>query len=288
LQFKKKFAGWLIKHYQLVIRDEENLSEKSTFSFSYAKLIFLGIFLLSTLIMCSLALATTLLSKWLNPMYLEQENKKKLVQLATAVDALEEQVTQQKKFIALLQSIIAGKEPPDNELPTTHNEQPDNMPSPYTPEHRVAADAPLQNGLEYNEPAPATTYNKPMHALQALFFLAPVHDTATPPFKHHRGHHGMGVVVKERTPIKCIADGVVIFSAWTIETGWAMVIQHNKDLVSVYKHNAALLKKVGSLVATEEVIAMMGNPNALATGSHPCFELRHEGRAVNHEHCINF
>lgn len=274
MHFKKKFAGRLTKHYQLVIREEENLSEKSTLSFSYAKLVFLGVFLLSTLIMCSLVLATTLLSKWLNPMYLEQENKKKLVQLATAVDALEEQVTQQKKFIALLQSIIAGKEPPDNELPTTHNEQTDNRPSPYTPEHRAAADAPLRSGLEYKEPS---TYNKPMHALQALCFLAPVHGTATPPFQHRRGHHDMGGVMKARTPIKCMADGVVIFSAWTIETGWVMVIQHNKDLVSIYKHNAALLKKVGSLAAAGEVIATMGNPSALATGPHPCFELWHEG-----------
>ena len=69
-----------------------------------------------------MALATTILTKWLNPAYMEQENKKKLMQLATAVDTLEEQTAQQKKFIELLQRIIAGKEPPANELPKLSKE----------------------------------------------------------------------------------------------------------------------------------------------------------------------
>jgi hypothetical protein len=123
LNFKKKFSEWLTNRYQLVIRNKENLAEKSTFTFSYAKLLSLGTALFSILVACSLALATTILAKWLNPAYVEQENKKKIIQLATAVDTLEKQATQQKKFIALLQRIIAGQDPSINELPTANEEQ---------------------------------------------------------------------------------------------------------------------------------------------------------------------
>lgn len=285
---KKKLSDWLTHRYQLVIRNEENLAEKSTFSFSYAKIISLGAVLLSILLMCSLALATTILARWLNPVYIELENKKKLIQLATAVDTLEEQTTQQKKFIALLQSIIAGKEPPSNELPIANEKQTEAIPAPYSSEQLAAADALLRSEFEHSKSSPSTTHNKPMNALQALFSLSPVRGPVTPPFKNSKGNYGMGVVAKEREPVQCVADGVVIFSAWTVTTGWVMVIQHNKDLVSVYKHNAALLKKVGNFVGRGEAVAIMGNSGELSTGSHLHFELWREGKAVNPERFVTF
>lgn len=288
LNFKNKLSDWLTHRYQLVIRNEENLAEKFAFSFSYARLISLGAVLLSILIVCSLTLATTILSRWLNPVYMELENKKKLIQLATAVDALEEQTTQQKKFIALLQSIIAGKEPPANELTTAHEEQTEEISAPHSSEQLAAADTLLRGEFEHSESSPSTTYNKPIHALQALFFFSPVRSTVTPPFKHSRGNHGVGIVANECEPMKCMADGVVVFSAWTVATGWGMVIQHNTDLVSIYKHNAALLKKVGNFVRAGEAIAIMGNSGELSSGPHLRFELWHEGKAVNPEHFITF
>lgn len=122
LKSKNTLSSWLAHRYQLVIRDGGNLAEKATFNFSYAKLISLGTLALSVLLMCSLALTTTILNKWLNPAYVEQENKKKLIQLAQAVDVLEEQTAQQQQFIELLQRIIAGKEPPASELRTSDKE----------------------------------------------------------------------------------------------------------------------------------------------------------------------
>jgi len=122
LRSKNILSGWLAHRYQLVIRNEGNLAERAIFNFSYAKLISLGALLLSTLLMCSLILSTTILTKWLNPAYLEHENKKKLIQLTQEIDVLEEQTVQQKQFIELLQRIIAGKEPPTSELRTLDQE----------------------------------------------------------------------------------------------------------------------------------------------------------------------
>jgi hypothetical protein len=128
LNFKKKFSGWLTNRYQLVIRNQENLAEKSTFTFSYAKLIALGAGVFSLLVACSLALATTILAQWSHPAYMEQENRQKIIQLAAAVATLEQQATQQKKFIALLQRIIAGQDPSSNELSVANEVKTENMP----------------------------------------------------------------------------------------------------------------------------------------------------------------
>ena len=46
---------------------------------------------------------------------------------------------------------------------------------------------------------------------------------------------------------------------WTLETGNTIAIQHDNNVVSFYKHNANLLKKVGDRVKLAEAIAIIGN-----------------------------
>jgi len=59
------------------------------------------------------------------------------------------------------------------------------------------------------------------------------------------------------------------------------VIQHTENLISVYKHNSALLKKEGDFVKAGEVIAIIGETGELTTGPHLHFELWYNGSAVN-------
>ncbi|MEM9417359.1 MAG: M23 family metallopeptidase, partial [Bacteroidota bacterium] len=216
MKFKKTLSDWLTNRYQLVIRNEEDLAEKSTFSFSYAKLISVGTILLLILVALSLALSTTILTRWLNPAYLEQRNKRELVQLAQSVDALEQQTKQQKNFIALLQSIIAGKEPPVDESPKVEEKQSKEVAIPYTEEELVTADALLRNEFENSEAALLATHHKPINVLQELFLFPAINGIVTTPFKPKMGHYGVDIVAKENEPIKCVADGVVIFAAWTV------------------------------------------------------------------------
>ncbi|XWN35562.1 MAG: M23 family metallopeptidase [Roseivirga sp.] len=285
----KSFSNWLTHRYQLVIRNKEDLAEKSAFSFSYGRLMVLLSTLMAVLLACSLWLASTILSQWFNPIHIEQENKKEILQLSAAVDALEEQTTQQKKFIALLQSIIAGKESPAYELPKVEER-------PTAEDKAALADEPelltkdmsLQPGWENSAVATPAAHYKPVKDLQALFFFPPITGIVTTPFQQKIGHYGVDIVARENEPIKSVADGVVVLAAWTVETGWVIVVQHNKDLVSIYKHNAALLKKVGNFVKAGDVIAVMGNSGELSTGPHLHFELWYEGKAVNPEHFITF
>ncbi len=286
---KKKLSSWLNNRYQLVVRDEANLAEKTRIGFSYAKLICLCTVLIAILFASSLVLSTTILAKWLDPTHTEQENKKTLMQLAKSVDTLEQQTTRQKKFIDLLQSIIAGKEPPAYTLPKSQKEQAEKEAIPYTPEQLASADVQLRDEFENGElDLYASSYGKPMNELQDIFFFPPANGIITTPFKQEIGHYGVDIVAKENEPIKCTADGVVIFAAWTLETGWVMLIQHSKDLISVYKHNAALFKKVGTFVVAGDIIAMMGNSGELSTGPHLHFELWYAGIAINPEHFIDF
>lgn len=289
MKLKKTLSAWLSTRYQLVIRNKEDLAEKSTFSFSYAKLVSLGTILLLILVVCSLTLSTTILARWLNPAYAARENKKKLVQLATEVDVLEQQTSQQKKFITLLQSIIEGKEPPTEKEPTIEERRAEQETTPYTSAQLTNADALLQSEFENDEQGLlATNYSKPMTDLQELCLFTPVNGIITTPFKQQLNHYGIDIVAKKNASIKSVADGTVIFSSWTVETGWVIMVQHSSNLVSVYKHNASLLRKVGSFVKGGDVIAIIGNSGELSTGPHLHFELWHAGNTINPEHFIMF
>ncbi|MGB1480804.1 MAG: M23 family metallopeptidase [Flavobacteriales bacterium] len=95
------------------------------------------------------------------------------------------------------------------------------------------------------------------------------------------GHLGVDLVAPEGTAIQSVDDGSVLFSSYTIETGYTLVIQHRGDRVSIYKHCASLLKRQGDLVAGGEAIALMGNTGELSSGPHLHFEWWVKGQPVD-------
>jgi len=84
------------------------------------------------------------------------------------------------------------------------------------------------------------------------------------------------------------ADGTVIFSEWTVETGFVAIIEHSHGLISVYKHNSSLTKSQGDLVKSGEVIAMAGSTGELSTGPHLHFELWSDGYPIDPAKLIDF
>ena len=96
------------------------------------------------------------------------------------------------------------------------------------------------------------------------------------------------MVAKVGTPVKAAADGTVIFSEWTTETGYVIILKHANNFISVYKHNGTLLKQQGDLVQSGEAIASIGSSGELTTGPHLHFELWSDGYAVNPANYIDF
>ena len=64
--------------------------------------------------------------------------------------------------------------------------------------------------------------------------------------------------------------------------------QHRGNLISVYKHNAELLKKVGTFVNAGEIISIVGNSGEMTDGPHLHFELWYNGNPLNPEEFVTF
>jgi murein DD-endopeptidase MepM/ murein hydrolase activator NlpD len=101
-------------------------------------------------------------------------------------------------------------------------------------------------------------------------------------------HFGIDLVSEPNARISAVMDGTVIFSEWTIQTGYVLFIQHDADLISAYKHNSELLKSKGDRVKAGEAVAIIGNTGELSTGPHLHFELWHNGTPLNPELYIDF
>lgn len=120
------------------------------------------------------------------------------------------------------------------------------------------------------------------------FLFPPVKGTVTQPFNLNKSHYAVDVAVEENTPIKNIADGIVVFSEWTAETGFVIIVKHNLGLLSIYKHNSSLNKKQGEVVSAGEVIATAGNTGEYTTGFHLHFELWIDDYPMDPENFFNF
>ena len=101
-------------------------------------------------------------------------------------------------------------------------------------------------------------------------------------------HFGVDIVLSENDPVKSIYNGVVIFSEWSAETGYVIIIEHPDGITSVYKHNSSLNKGQGDIVKTGEVIATAGNTGEYSTGWHLHFELWINGYSMDPTNFIDF
>jgi murein DD-endopeptidase MepM/ murein hydrolase activator NlpD len=118
--------------------------------------------------------------------------------------------------------------------------------------------------------------------------ICPVEGYVTDEFDPKKEHFGIDIATRQDAPVKAVLDGKVISADYTLETGYVIEIQHKNNLISIYKHNASLLKKAGAFVKAGDVIAFAGNTGELTTGPHLHFELWGEGRSLNPKDYIVF
>lgn len=118
--------------------------------------------------------------------------------------------------------------------------------------------------------------------------ISPASGIISEGFDFSDGHYGVDIVLKERTPIKAVYDGIVLFAEWTLNYGFTVVVFHRNELISTYKHNESVKVETGDFVQTGEVIALSGNTGEFTSGPHLHFELWDLQGPINPEDLIKF
>jgi murein DD-endopeptidase MepM/ murein hydrolase activator NlpD len=281
---KKKLVHKLRSKYRLVIMRETTFEEVWQMKLSRMNVInALAVSLtVYTIIVVMLIIYTPL--KQLIPGYPKPEETRAIRMNALRLDSLEYQLNVKDQFIENLITIINGG------TPKTHSD--DEGSSKVTVadinDTHSADDSLLRMDVEK-----AQRFNVSPEAPQSesrnlnqLYFFPPVRGLVIAHFDYAKGHYGVDIATASNQGIKAVLDGTVILSDYTNETGFTLQIQHDHNLVSVYKHCKELFKKVGDRVKAGEVIATVGNTGELTTGPHLHFELWHLGKPLNPEHFI--
>lgn len=124
--------------------------------------------------------------------------------------------------------------------------------------------------------------------LSDLYFFPPIQGMVTGHFNAKTRHYGIDVASSGDPMVKVTLDGTVLMADYTAETGYVIQVQHENELITIYKHNKELFKRPGDFVKAGEAIAIVGNSGKITTGPHLHFELWHKGKAINPENFISF
>lgn len=93
-------------------------------------------------------------------------------------------------------------------------------------------------------------------------------------------HTGIDIAAKHGTPIKAADAGEVIFSGWWDGYGKAVVVDHGRQMTTVYAHLSRIYKQVGEIIAKGQILGLVGS-TGYSTGPHLHFEVRKNGKPVN-------
>lgn len=280
---KEKLLKKLSDRYRLIIYNDTTFQSVWSMKLSRLK-VFTVTSLLSSIIvvLVILLIATTGLREYI-PGYPKAEYRQSLVETALKVDSLENELNKRDKFFQGIQAILNGEDPGAETLVDTIIE-------PNKVEFQnFNHDSVFQDKL-LAEQTSLSLGSDPSNkiSLSQVHFFVPLKGIVSNSFDSSSDHLGVDLVGEANSRISSVLDGTVIFSGWTLETGYVIYIQHEAGLISVYKHNAELLKNEGDKVRAGEAIAIIGNTGEMTTGPHLHFELWHEGTALNPEEYIDF
>lgn len=98
-------------------------------------------------------------------------------------------------------------------------------------------------------------------------------------------HPYVDITAPANSAVMSVMDGTVVFDGWNDESGYTIAVQHDGDIITVYKHNQKLLKKTGDRVSAGTTIALVGG--SAEAGDHLHFEFWYKGEAVDPAKYIN-
>ena len=258
----------------MVLLNEDTFEEVGNMRLTRLNLIALvGVILILLVTITYLLIAFTNIREWI-PGYPDAAMRQHIRTNAMKLDSLEYEQSVRDKYFDNLNRIISGDQPELFMNDTSVMSDPRDVNFV-----RSTNDSLLRQQVEAEEQFRLSVLDDVQGSKQIhdLHFFTPVEGIITDVFNPGGDHFGIDLVAEPNEVVKAALDGTVTMSHWTLETGYVIQIQHDHEIITVYRHNATLFKTVGEKVAAGDAIAIVGNSGELTTGPHLHFELWHAG-----------
>lgn len=285
---------------RFVIMDSETFRERWSFQLSARNLfVAVGLSVIVLVVLTTILIAFTSLREYI-PGYMQTDLVEQVHKSTATIDSLEQKLYEQDLMLANIKALIMGEEISEKE----HKR--DSLKVKPGEDVRSKSDSLLRNEIESQDKyqvKSSTSYADNADNLDGnhvyvnisdkglptdYLFYTPLKGKVISVFEPHKRHYGIDIAGIENAVIKSVYNGTVLFSDFTLKTGYIIAIQHPNNMISVYKHNSALLKHTGDVVRAGEPIAFIGNTGELTSGPHLHLELWYNGKAINPVEYISF
>jgi murein DD-endopeptidase MepM/ murein hydrolase activator NlpD len=281
----KQLSIFLNKRFRLVILSDSTFGEKFSLRLTPAGILIgiLAITILMTTFVISL-IAFTSLREYI-PGYGNIAERKQILKLSIQADSLEQTLSSKELYLNNLINVL-------NEKVETKTPKPKRDTSG---KYNLLDAKPSQSDIEFREEYEKNKNNNvasiaklKISGLSEIVFFTPVKGIITSSYNLTNLHYGIDIVTKPDESIKSTLDGTVVFTGFTAQEGNIIQVQHNNNLISIYKHCSINTKKVGDRVKSGEMIGIVGNTGEKSNGPHLHFELWFNGAAINPQEFVAF
>lgn len=271
---KSVFKEWLFSSTRIVGLNPESFQEKWRVNLTRVQLFSVFIlFLFFMFFMSFLIIAYTPASSLL-PEEISNKSKKEAQKAYTIAEELSGRITQQELYIENLQKVILGQVSIDSIY-----SDPKSLSENYNPNFdttRTSSEIALEQLVLDRE----VKNDNQRQELNELFLADPVVGKISQRF-NSKTHPGVDVITPANEPILACKEGIVIYTVYSDLDGWTIIIKHQNELTSVYKHCEKILKSIGEIVKSGDPIAIVGNSGSRTTGPHLHFELWGVNKPLN-------
>ncbi|MCK6639709.1 MAG: M23 family metallopeptidase [Bacteroidia bacterium] len=281
---KRSWKDRLRTRFRMVVMDDSTFEERVSVTLTPLGILVAisAITIVMTALVVSL-IAFTPIREYI-PGYADVGMQQDLIELNEKTDSLVREAEANEQYLANLKKILKGNDTAVIvQNPTDTTKKYENLNFSRSPEDSALRDE-FENSDQYSLAIGVTRKT----GISGYFFFAPVKGSITSSFNLAEEHFGVDVASSENESVKATLDGTVISSGWNPEDGYVIQVQHSNNLISVYKHNAALLKKTGQFVKAGEPIAIIGNSGEHSTGPHVHFEIWYNGAPVDPQEYVVF
>ncbi|TAJ14842.1 M23 family metallopeptidase [Marinilabiliaceae bacterium JC017] len=287
---RKHFYQKLRNKYRLAIFNEQTYEE--VFGIRLSRLnVFtsIGSILIFLIIIVIFLTAFTGLREYI-PGYPSGKERRMILRNAELVDSLLYEIDRRDRFIKDIRTIVSG-EIPEGAVMNANEDSANQVNSNQSVSFKKSTeDSLFRMQVEQEERFNLSVFEDKNQRtkLEHTFFFTPLKGVIVNKFGDSQRHYGVDIVAAPDARVASVLDGTIVFTGWTVETGYVIQVQHENNLISIYKHNSVLLKEMGDRVKAGEAIAKVGNSGELTTGPHLHFELWYNGAPLNPENHISF
>ena len=217
------------------------------------------------------------------PGYPDASTRMEAVQNAITIDSLERVITRWEFYTDNLVSVLEGEEPIPVDSLLKLAEANENALA--EPGYLAARDSALREIVDKSEQFRISDNQERRIPIEGMQFFLPLKGVIITPYDEIL-HPSIDISSTSGTVVMAVLPGTVIYDGWSDTEGYTIAIQHNDDIVSIYKNNQKLLKKRGDKVGAGTSIAIVGNSGDPSDHLH--FELWYNGSAVDPSAYINF